>query len=76
MEIGDKIVSRIEELMCEHRYTLTKLSTRSGLTQSTLYNFMSRNNDTCTMRTLEIVCTYGFEISLFEFFDSDLFTSF
>ena len=76
MEIGDKVVLRIEELICERNITLTKLASRSGITQSTLYNLISRTNDTCTMKTLEIVCTYGFQITLFEFFDSDIFISF
>ena len=51
MEVGVKIILRIEELLCEHRFTLTKLATRSGLTQSTLYNVVNRKNGTCTMRT-------------------------
>ena len=73
MEIGDKVVLRIQGLLNEKGITLNKLSTLSGVNQSTLNNIMSRTNECPNVKTIDLICEYGFEITLEEFFKSSSF---
>lgn len=72
MQIGEAVRARILEL-CETRgMTVNKLATVSGVTQSTLNNIVSGRNNSTTIATLKKLCD-GFEISIIEFFSSELF---
>ena len=72
MEIGDKVALRIQHLLDERNITLNRLAALSGINQSTLNNIMHRINKNATIGTIESICK-GFDISIFEFFDSDIF---
>ena len=63
---------RIRELCKEQNLTLGGLSTRSGITKSTLDNLFSGRNKSVTVSTGKKICD-GREISLIAFFNSDLF---
>ena len=52
--------------------SLNKLCTISGITQSTLNNFISGRNHSITLSTLKKLCD-GLEISVLDFFNSELF---
>lgn len=72
MQIGEAVRMRILEL-CEARgMTVNKLATVSGVTQSTLNNIVSGRNNSTTIATLKKLCD-GLEISIIEFFSSELF---
>ena len=72
MNIGEATKLRICELCAEHKITLNKLATISGITQSTLNNIVSGRNKGATVSTVKKVCD-GLNISIREFFASQLF---
>ena len=72
MNVGDAVRLRIMELCRERNITVNKLSTLCGITQSTLSNIIGGRNNSTTVSTVKKICD-GLEISLVEFFSSDLF---
>lgn len=72
MNIGEATRLRILELCSDRGITLNKLSTMSGVTQSTLNNIKSGRNNSTTVSTVKKICD-GLEISIQDFFNSDLF---
>ena len=72
MNIGKAVRLRILELCREHHITVNKLSIICGITQSTLNNIVSGRNKTATVTTVKKICD-GLEITIQDFFDSDLF---
>lgn len=67
MNIGEAVRCRILELCKEHNITVNKLSTISGITQSTLNNIVSGKNNTTTVSTIKKIATVlesRFSISL------------
>ena len=72
MNIGEAVRRRIIDLCKERDITLNKLSIISGMTQSTLNNIISGRNNTTTISTIKKICD-GLEISIQEFFASDIF---
>ena len=74
MNIGDATRMRIKELCKEKKITLNKLSTICGITQSTLNNVVSGRNNSTTVSTIKKICD-GLEISIREFFSSEIFDS-
>lgn len=74
MTLTKAIASRLLELCEERHITLNKLSTICGMTQSTLSNIVNTGSNNPTVSTIKKVCD-GLEISLAQFFDSELFTS-
>ncbi|MBE6704369.1 MAG: helix-turn-helix transcriptional regulator [Ruminococcaceae bacterium] len=72
MNIGNATRLRIIELCCERNITLNKLSIISGITQSTLNNIISGRNNSTTISTIKKICD-GLEITIQEFFSSELF---
>lgn len=72
LTVGDAIRSRILKLCEERNISINKLSTISGVTQSTVNNIISGRNNTTTVSTIKKLCD-GLDITIKEFFDSDLF---
>ncbi len=72
MNIGEAVKLRIIELCNERNMTINKLATVSGVTQSTLNNITSGRNNSTTISTIKKLCD-GLDISIIEFFSSDLF---
>ena len=72
MNIGDAVKLRILELCANHKITVNKLSTLSGITQSTLNNIVSGRNNSTTVSTVKKICD-GLELNIIEFFNSPLF---
>ena len=64
MTISEAVIKRLFELCNERQITINKLSTISGVTQSTVSDIV---ND-----TIKKLCD-GLEISVRQFFDSPLF---
>ena len=73
MMIGDACRLRIRELCHERNITVNKLAILSGITQSTLSNLVGGRNNSVTVSTLKKICD-GLEISIVEFFSSDVFS--
>ena len=72
MTIGEACRIRIQELCDKRGITLNKLAIISGITQSTLNNIISGRNKSTTISTIKKICD-GMEISVQEFFSSDVF---
>lgn len=59
-------LQRIKQLLDERKWSVYKLSKISGVSQSTLSNMFTRNNDP-SISTLEDICR-AFKITLSQFF--------
>ena len=73
MTIGDAVRQRIIQLCQERNISINKLSSISGVTQSTVNNIVSGRNNSATVSTIKKLCD-GLGITITEFFQSDLFT--
>lgn len=74
MTIVDAVALRLLALCRERGITPNKLSTISGITQSTINNIINTGSKNPTISTIKKVCD-GLDITLAEFFDDELFTS-
>ena len=72
MAVGEAVRRRIVELCQERDISFNKLSSISGVTQSTVNNIVSGRNNSATVATVKKLCD-GLGISVDEFFNSDLF---
>lgn len=72
MTISEAVIERIYELCGERGITINKISTISGVTQSTISDIVNRRTKTARIDTIKKLCD-GLEISVREFFDSPLF---
>ncbi len=72
IKIGEAVRRRILELCQEQNISINALSIRSGVTQSTVNNIVSGRNSSTTISTIKKLCD-GFDITINDFFDSDLF---
>ena len=72
MIIGEAVRLRIFELCKQNNITINKLSNICGITQSTLNNIVCGRNNSTTISTIKKICD-GLEISIQDFFNSDLF---
>ena len=72
MNIGQAVKERILELCREREISINKLSSMSGVTQSTLNNIISGRNNSTTISTVKKLCD-GLGITIENFFDSELF---
>lgn len=66
------VIKRIDTLMKERNWSDYKLSTKSGLSSSTIAN-IHRRNTVPSISTLEAICS-AFGISLAQFFMDDSYT--
>ena len=72
MTVGEAVRQRIIQLCQEHNISVNKLSSISGVTQSTVNNIVSGRNNSATVSTIKKLCD-GLGITIDEFFHSDLF---
>ena len=72
MNIGEAVRERILELCREREISINRLSSKSGVTQTTVNNIVSRRNRSTTISTIKKLCD-GLGITIEEFFHSDLF---
>ena len=72
MVIGEAVRERILELCRERDISVNRLSSLSGVTQSTVNNIVSGRNKSATVSTVKKLCD-GLDISIREFFASGLF---
>ena len=69
MTVGEVVRMRIMELCQEREISFNKLSSISGVTQSTVNNIISGRNNTATVSTVKKLCD-GLGITLGEFFST------
>lgn len=72
MTVGEAVRQRIIQLCQERNISINKLSSLSGVTQSTVNNIVSGRNNSATVATIKKLCD-GLGITIDDFFHSDLF---
>ena len=72
MTIAEAVVKRLFELCNERNLTVNKISNISGITQSTVSDIVNGTTTNAGIATIKKLCD-GFEISIREFFNSELF---
>ena len=72
MNIGEAVKERILELCRERDISINRLSSMSGVTQSTVNTIVSGRNHSTTSSTIKKLCD-GLGITIEDFFHSDLF---
>lgn len=72
MNISQATIKRILELCNERNLTVNALSNISGVTQSTVNDIVNGTTYNAGIATIKKLCD-GLEISVREFFDSELF---
>lgn len=72
MNISDAVAERILELCHENSLTVNKLSTRSGVTQSTVNDIVNRKAKNIGIVTIKKLCD-GLDITITNFFDTPTF---
>ena len=73
MTVGEAVRLRIIQLCHERDISFNKLSSISGITQSTINNIVSGRNRSTTVSTVKKLCD-GLGITVTDFFSSELFT--
>lgn len=72
MTVGEAVRQRIIQLCQERDISINKLSSISGVTQSTVNNIVSGRNNSATVSTIKKLCD-GLGITIDVFFHSELF---
>lgn len=72
MTIGVAVKERILQLCKDRDWSINKLCTVSGVTQSTVNNIVSGRNNSATVSTIQKLCD-GLGITIEDFFSSELF---
>ena len=72
MTVGEAVRQRIIQLCQERDISINKLSSISGVTQSTVNNIVSGRNNSATVSTIKKLCD-GLGITIDEFFHYELF---
>ena len=67
MTVGEAVRQRIIQLCQERDISINKLSSISGVTQSTVNNIVSGRNNSATVSTIKKLCD-GLGITIEEFF--------
>ena len=72
MTVGEAVLQSIIQSCQEHNISINKLSSISGVTQSTVNNIVNSRNNSITVSTIKKLYD-GMGITIDEFFYSDLF---
>ena len=72
MTTKEAIGKRIQELCAEQNITINALCYRSGITASTIYSILNEKSMNPGVVSIKKICD-GLDISLRQFFDSELF---
>ena len=72
MTVGEAVRHRIIMLCQERNISINKLSSISGVTQSTVNNIISGRNNSATVTTIKKLCD-GLDIKISEFFCAEFF---
>ena len=74
MTVNDAVARRISKLLREKEMSQYRLEQKSGIQHGSMQCIMNGRNKTVTLSTV-IMLARGFDISLTEFLDDDLFRS-
>lgn len=74
MTVNDAVAKRISNLLKEKSMSQYRLEQDSGIQHGSMQCIMNGRNKTVTLRTVMLIAK-GFNISLVEFLDDDIFKS-
>ena len=74
MTVNNAVAKRISKLLCEKGITQYRLEQDSGIQHGSMQCIMNGRNKTVTLSTV-IMLARGFNMSLTEFLDDELFSS-
>ena len=74
MNLKDAIAYRIEELCHARNLNASSLAYLCGMDRSTIYSILGEKSKSPEVATIKKLCD-GFEITLAQFFDSDVFNN-
>ena len=74
MTVNDAVARRISDLLIEKNMTQYRLEQNSGIQHGSMECIMQNSNKTVTLSTVMMLAK-GFNISLIEFLNDDLFRS-
>ena len=72
MNAKEAVAKRILELCDEHNMTVNALANNAGISPSTIYSMLNYKSQNPGIVSIHNIC-YGFDITLREFFNSDIF---
>ena len=72
MNISEAVSARIIELCKQNNITINKLSTISGVTQSTVNDIVNHKAKNIGIVTIKKLCD-GLDMTISDFFDADMF---
>ena len=72
MGVKETVVKRFAEICESRNIRINELATRSGVTPSTVYSMFDDSRHDVSIVTIKKLCD-GLDISLKDFFDSELF---
>ena len=72
MELSEAIAKRLKELLKEKGCTQYKLSSLTGVPQSTISTIMTKKSRTCKLDTI-LLLAQGLGVTAKDFFDTPLF---
>ena len=72
MNAKEAVAKRILELCSERNMTVNALANNAGISPSTIYSMLNYKSQNPGVISLHKIC-YGFDITLREFFNSDIF---
>ena len=72
MNAKEAVAKRITELCNEHEITVNAVANKAGISPSTIYSMLNYKSKNPGVVSLHKIC-YGFDITLREFFNSDIF---
>lgn len=74
MVVREAVINRINEICDDRGMAVNKLANLSGITPSTVYSIFNSGRKDIGIVLIKKICD-GFDITLEEFFSSDLFKS-
>ena len=72
MNVKDATVERFKEILAQRNIAINELATMSGVTPSTAYSMFDETRRDISLITVKKFCD-GLDISLEDFFSSDIF---
>ena len=72
MNAKEAVAKRIHELCSERNMTVNALANNAGISPSTIYSMLNYKSQNPGVVSIHNIC-YGFDITLREFFNSDIF---
>lgn len=72
MNAKEAVAKRILELCSERNMTVNALANNAGISPSTIYSILNRKSQNPGIVSIHNICC-GFDITLREFFNSDIF---